>query len=200
VKRWLLLCIVFLLFSVHAFNQKRFGKIIQFSGYLLTADSLVGIPSAHLIITNRGIVAETDASGGFEFATYEGDTLHFAATDFIPVNYIVPSALEGNTYSILQPLTKSDDYLTPTFCFPWRQEGFVKHMEHGDPGPKTKEQIANENNLKRERAASGYKYSNQAAAPESIFNLSAWAQFLKSWENGDFKKKVGTGNSPTLRR
>jgi hypothetical protein len=42
--------------------------------------------------------------------------------------------------------------------------------------------------LTRQNLVTEYQYSGQYK-PQNIFNPIAWAQFVKAWKRGDFKKK-----------
>ena len=74
---------ILLLLAVYAqpFAQKA-DRLIQFSGYALTADSLMGVPFAHITIVNRGRVATAGPDGFFSFAARESDTLYFTCIGF----------------------------------------------------------------------------------------------------------------------
>ncbi len=72
-------------FSMQVSAQaKKLGKVIQFSGYALTSDSLMGIPFVHVTILNRGRVATAGPDGFFSFAAVEGDTLYFTNVGYRP--------------------------------------------------------------------------------------------------------------------
>jgi len=197
---------------MQVFGQKKDVRIIQFSGYVLTADSLIGIPFAHITILNRSRVAAAGPDGYFSFAAVEGDTLYFTSVGFRPAVYIIPSKLEGDKYSVIQPMTRSSSYLPTTYIFPWRREDFHEVFMETHP-PETLTEIAKKN-LDRERlVAAGAKLEpdgreqgeralqNRSAqtyyygqvAPQNIFNPLAWAQFIQAWKNGEFKQK---GSSP----
>lgn len=75
MKYYVLLFIT--LFGV-AKAQDISDEIIQFSGYILTPDTLMGIPFASIKIsgTNRGTMSNEE--GFFSFAAKEGDTILFS--------------------------------------------------------------------------------------------------------------------------
>lgn len=189
-----------------AFGQKKDQKVIQFSGYALTADSLMGVPFAHITIMNRGRVATAGPDGFFSFAALEGDTLYFTSVGFKPSVYIIPTKLETDKISVVQLMAKSEVYLRETWIFPWKdfRQAFLDYRPPVDKLERAKR------NLERERlAALGEKleYDGQEAAensimqqsatryyygqtpPQNIFNPLAWAEFIKAWKRGDFKKK-----------
>jgi len=200
--------ILLLAITLQVFGQKKDVRVIQFSGYVLTADSLMGVPFAHVTIMNRGRLATAGPDGYFSFAAVEGDTLYFTCVSYKPSVYIIPKKLETDKFSIIQLMSRSDVYLRPTYIFPWRREDFHEVFLETHP-PETDMDRA-KRNLDRERlAAAGAKLEpdgqeaaqqnlrNRSAqtyyygqvAPQNIFNPLAWAQFIQAWKNGDFKKK-----------
>lgn len=208
VKRYKAIAILLLAVSLQAFAQKRDVKVIQFSGYVLTADSLMGVPFAHVTILNRGRLATAGPDGYFSFAAVEGDTLYFTSVGFKPSVYIIPSKLETDKFSVIQILTKSNIYLPVTYIFPWRREDF--HQVFLETHPPEDDIDRAKRNLDHERLAAlgakiepdGQEAAQQSlrntsaktyyygqTAPQNIFNPLAWAQFIQAWKNGDFKKK-----------
>lgn len=201
--------------TLQVLGQKKEVRVIQFSGYVLTADSLMGVAFAHVTIMNRGRLATAGPDGYFSFAAVEGDTLYFTCVGYKPSVYIIPNKLETDKFSIIQLMTRSSIYLGPTYIFPWRREDFHEVFLETHP-PETELDRAKKN-LDRERlAAAGAKLEpdgveasqqslrNRSAqnyyygqtAPQNIFNPLAWAQFIQAWKNGDFKKKNDPDPTP----
>ncbi len=201
---------VLFLLAVYAqpFAQKA-DRLIQFSGYALTADSLMGVPFAHITIVNRGRVATAGPDGFFSFAARESDTLYFTCIGFTPVMYIMPAKLENDKFSVIQVMTKSDVYLPNTIIYPWGSrdnfhEAFMDLQLPDDDIQRARR------NMDRERLAelgekleldggeagsrslrmnSAKTYYYGQTPPQNIFNPLAWAEFIRSWKRGDFKKK-----------
>lgn len=191
-----------------AFAQKV-DRLIQFSGYALTADSLIGVPFAHITIMNRGRVATAGPDGFFSFAAREGDTLYFTSVGFTPVQYIIPAKLEQDKFSVIQMMTKNDYNLPVTIIYPWggRDNFPLAFMELRLPDDDLQRA---KKNMDRERLAqlgerleqdggeasslalrntSAKTYYYGQTAPQNIFNPLAWAEFIRAWKRGDFKKK-----------
>ncbi len=202
--------------TLQVMAQKKDVRVIQFSGYVLTADSLMGVPFAHVTIMNRGRLATAGPDGYFSFAAVEGDTLYFTCVGYKPSVYIIPVKLETDKFSIIQLMAHSNVYLPTTYIFPWRREDFHEVFLETHP-PETDLDRARKN-LDRERLAAlgakiepdGVEASQQAlrgrsaqtyyygqTAPQNIFNPLAWAQFIQAWKNGDFKKKNDGGSGVT---
>lgn len=184
-------------------------KLITFSGYALTADSLMGVPFAHITILNRGRIATAGPDGFFSVAVATGDTLYFTSIGFKPSVYIIPENLTTDKYSVIQLMSKSDIYLRETFIYPWGdRNGFAKYFKDLRLPDDDLERA--KRNLERERLAalgekleqdggeatnisirntSAQTYFYKQAPAQNIFNPLAWAEFIKAWKNGDFKKK-----------
>ena len=211
MKKYKAIVLLLLAVTLHAFGQRKDVKVIQFSGYVLTADSLMGVPFAHVTVLNRGRLATAGPDGYFSFATAEGDTLYFTCVGYKPSVYIIPSKLETEKFSIVQLMTRNNVYLPNTYIFPWSRENFHEVFLETHP-PETDLERAKKN-LDREtlraagaklepdgteaaqqslrnRSAQTYYYGQ--VAPQNIFNPLAWAQFIQAWKNGDFKQKNNT--------
>jgi hypothetical protein len=207
VKRLLLTGFIMCVLLSAAVAQKDL-KVIQFSGYALTSDSLMGIPYTHITIVNRGRVAQSGPDGFFSFTAVLGDTLYFTCVGFQPVMYVVPKTMDGDKFSVIQLMTKSDIYLPSTIIYPWGDKSNF-HQAFLDTHPPEDDLDRAKRNLERERlAALGQKLESDATeagerslanrsttnyyygqvAPQNIFNPLAWAEFIKAWQNGQFKK------------
>lgn len=183
-------------------------KLIQFSGYAMSADSLMGVPFAHITITNRGLAATAGPDGFFSFAAHEGDTLLFTSVGYKPMVYIIPINLETEKFSVIQLMTKTDYYLPETLILPWRREDFGTVFINTKPPTDDLERA--KRNLEREKLAelgarlerdayegtsialrqtSAKNYYYGQTPPQNIFNPLAWAEFIRAWKRGDFKKK-----------
>lgn len=193
---------------VSSFSQKK-DRLIQFSGYALTADSLMGVPFAHITILNRGRVATAGPDGFFSFAAHEADTLYFTCVGFSPVMYIIPEKLESDKFSVIQMMTKSDIYLPNTIIYPWGgREQFPQAFK--DLRLPDDDLQRAKRNMDRERLAelgeklemdggeatnialrnsSARTYYYRQNPPQNIFNPLAWAEFIRAWKRGDFKKQ-----------
>lgn len=193
---------------ISSFAQK-IDRLIQFSGYALTADSLMGVPFAHITILNRGRVATAGPDGFFSFAAREADTLYFTCIGFTPVKYVIPEKLESEKFSVIQMMTKSEVYLPNTIIYPWgdrsnfRQAFLDTHLPDDDIQRAKKnmdrerlaelgerlEQDGGEATSLALRNSSAKTYYYGQTPPQNIFNPLAWAEFIRAWKRGDFKKK-----------
>ncbi|MES2622088.1 MAG: carboxypeptidase-like regulatory domain-containing protein [Bacteroidota bacterium] len=208
MKKTYTILLLFLACYGSLFSQKK-DRLIQFSGYALTADSLMGVPFAHITILNRGRVATAGPDGFFSFAAHEGDTLYFTCIGFSPVRYIIPEKLESEKFSVIQMMTKSDIYLPNTIIYPWGgREQFPQAFK--DLRLPDDDLQRAKRNMDRERLAelgeklemdggeatnialrnsSAKTYYYRQNPPQNIFNPLAWAEFIRAWKRGDFKKQ-----------
>lgn len=202
------LLLLLFLFTTALNAQLAQMKLIQFSGYAMSADSLMGVPFAHITITNRGLAATAGPDGFFSFAAHEGDTLLFTSVGYKPMVYIIPVNLETEKFSVIQLMTKTDYYLPETLILPWRREDFGTVFINTKPPTDDLERA--KRNLEREKLAelgarlerdayegtsislrqtSAKNYYYGQTPPQNIFNPLAWAEFIRAWKRGDFKKK-----------
>ena len=184
-------------------------SVVQLYGIVMTADSLKGIPAVSVVIKgqNRGTI--TNDQGVFSIVVLKGDEIEFSSIGYKPKLVSIPRNLEGNQQSIIQLLVEDTVYLPATIIKrrPTRQEferDFVNSKVSDDD-----QTIAQKNtNAATLRALSSIypsdgreatnSYLRQAATrayyagqtpPQNIFNPLAWAEFIKAWKRGDFKKK-----------
>lgn len=184
-------------------------SVVQLYGVVMTADSLQGIPAVSVVIKgqNRGTI--TNERGVFSIVVLKGDQVDFSSIGFRPKTVQIPKELKGNQYSLIQ-LMVTDTVFLPATIIKQRvsreqfERDFVKTQIPDDDI-----EIARSNNnvatrrilmatlpadgreassqYMRQRASKLY-YSGQVA-PQNIFNPFAWAEFIKAWKRGDYKRK-----------
>jgi hypothetical protein len=190
-------------------QNEQDSKLIQFSGVTITADSLNPVPFTKVIVRNTARGTVTDNYGYFSFVAHKNDTVVFSAMGYKRVSFIIPDTITKQRYSLIQLMTADTLILTPAFIFPWPTlEDFKRAFINADI-PDDEIEIARKNlsaaKIKMyaaEMAPDGrenYTYSmqNQSAKlyyfgqqqPFTIFNPFAWAQFIKAWKEGKFKRK-----------
>ena len=175
----------------------------------MTADSLKGVPLASVVVKgqNRGTI--TNNQGVFSIVVLKGDIIEFTSVGYKPKTITVPKDIEGNQYSVIQLMVTDTIFLAATIikARPTREQferEFLKTIV-----PDDNLEIARKNNDESQRrilmaalprdgkeAASNYlskqaskSYYAGQAPTQNIFNPFAWAEFIKAWKRGDFKKK-----------
>jgi hypothetical protein len=190
----------------------RYKDAIQFTGKVVTSDDdgeVVPLPYTNIAVmgTNRGTVSEVD--GYFSFVALKGETIVFSRVGFKDVNFKIPDTLKSDLYSWIQIMSVDNVLLPEVVIFPWpSREHFKQDLLAMDISNELREQ-ARKNlaaNVLRElkyavpadgREASNLIFretANKAVyngqiAPQRIFDVFAWKQFIQAWKRGDFKKK-----------
>jgi hypothetical protein len=199
-----------LFFTFSSLKAQEGRKVVQFSGYVLTPDSLIGIPfvTVHIKKSNKGTIS--DPQGFFSFAGQAGDTIHFSSIGFEETYYVIPDHLQSNKYSIIKLMAQSEIFIDTVTIYPWpskdmfRQAFLSLQLEDTDIDRAMRNlereylkemgemmtMDANENADHYLRTqAQKYYYAGGQVPPQNIFNVFAWAQFIEAWKRGDFKKK-----------
>jgi hypothetical protein len=207
-----LIVIFCLLSTLQLFSQDNKSQVIQFSGVVVTMDEfgeMVPLPYTTISIqgTNRGTYAETD--GFFSVVAEVGDTIVFSRIGFETIKHSVPDTLEDNFYSWYQIMTKDNVLLPEAVIYPWPSKEhykieFLALDVSNELRQRAKENLAKEileqmtmavpadggeaYSLAMKQQVQEFKYSGQYK-PQNIFNIASWAQFVKAWKRGDFKRK-----------
>ncbi len=204
---------VFLIFlapiAAHAQFESFKDSVVQLYGVVMSADSLMPVPSASIMIKgqNRGTISSFD--GVFSIVALKGDVVVFTSIGYKPISVTIPTNLVGNQHSIIQLMVTDTVYLPATIIKPrLTREQFERDFIN-NPVPDDQIAIAQKNtnaqtrrilmatlpsdgreasNLYLRQQAQKMSYAGQIA-PQNIFNPFAWNEFIKAWKRGDFKKK-----------
>lgn len=184
-------------------------KLIQFSGVVLTADSLQPIPFGSVIIRNARRGTLTDFYGFFSFVAMKGDTIDFQNLGYKTASYIIPNTLDDNHYSIIQVMIRDTINLRETVVYPWPSKEEFKRafVQLNIPDNDMKRaqrnfELASVKEIQEQVAWDGsvnYKMALQQRTTQlynagqypsiSLLNPLAWASFIQAWKDGAFKKK-----------
>ena len=210
--RTLLLPLVLLVALLSVFEsqaQEDKRKLIQFSGVLLTADSLESVPFANILIKNSRRGTISDYFGYFSFVAEPHDTIVFSYIGFKDSEFIIPDTLYSKNYSLIQMMSVDTILLQEAVIYPWPTKEQFRQAFLDLRLPEDDKQIAMRNlelTEMRERAemmgmdgSENFKFAMQQNAarlyyagqlpPNNLLNPLAWARFIKAWKNGDFKRK-----------
>lgn len=212
MKRFLLIFFVLgCLFThkAHAQFEAARDSVVQLYGIVMTADSLEGIPAVNITVKGQNRGTMTNNQGVFSIVVLKGDVVEFTHVSYKSKVITIPRNLEGNQHSVVQLMVKDTIYLPATIIRPRPtpqqfERDFVKTKVPDDDI-----EIARQNNSEAKRralmatvpgdggeatslqmrnAASRASYAGQMP-PQNIFNPAAWAEFIKAWKRGDFKRK-----------
>ena len=205
-----ILCGLACCLGVTAFAQKEVQRrLVQFSGVVVTGDSLLPVPfvSIGTMGSFRGTVS--DVFGYFSFVAQVGDTLGFAAVGFKRDYYVVPDSIHDTKYSMIHVLHPDTILLDPVMVTPWpSKEQFAQaflnlHLNEDDyqlamRNLSSAEVIQRLENMPSDpglsqqmtTAMANTRLYQQGGMPTiSLLNPIAWAQFMQAWRSGKFKKK-----------
>jgi hypothetical protein len=201
-----------LLSTVLAFAQPASTTqrdLIQFSGVVVTGDSLDPVPFASIMVkdSHRGTVS--DVYGYFSFVAQEGDTLQFAAVGFKRGQFVVPTDLPENKYSMIHQLYPDTILLGTANVYPWptkeqfadaflnmqlAEDDYLRAMRNLSPS----QMIQQMEDMPPDPTGAYQslamldqtKIYNQGMMPTiNLMNPIAWAQFIQAWKAGAYKKK-----------
>lgn len=203
--------LIFLLFSASlVFAQpKADRRLVQFSGVVVTGDSLEPVPFASILTKGsyRGTIS--DVYGYFSFVAQAGDTVEFAAVGFKRGSYVIPDSLKESKYSMIHVLMPDTVMLRPLEVYPWPskeqfREAFMalnlsdneyqralKHLNSAEAIQRM-ENLPPDAGLAAHYQASidNTRIYNQGMAPTvNLFNPIAWAQFIQAWRSGKLKQQ-----------
>lgn len=185
------------------------SRLIQFSGVVVSSDSLQPIPFANVMIRNARRGTITDFYGFFSIVAMKGDTIDFQSVGYKTAGYILPDSLNDQHYSIIQVLMLDTIELKEFVVHPWpsRDEFKRAFVELGLPDSdlrraqrnfemtairEIQEQVAFDGSI-------NYKFSQVQRQTQlysagqypsiSVLNPLAWASFIQAWKDGAFKRK-----------
>jgi len=201
--------IIVLMFPILLTAQVADSLLVQFSGVVVTADSLVPVPFATVGIKSQWRGTITDFYGFFSLVAQKKDTIEFSALGFKKMKYIIPDTLKQNHYSLIQMMSRDTITLHEAVIYPWPTKEQFKSAFMALRVPDDAMSRAQKNLSRHEMAQAGKKIkmdgqANQMYAqtqeqsrlyyagqlpPNNWLNPIAWAQFIQSWKNGDFNKK-----------
>lgn len=188
-------------------NAQR--DLIQFSGVVVTGDSLESVPFVSIMVKDsyRGTVS--DVYGYFSFVAMEGDTLQFAAVGFKRGQFVVPMELPENKYSMIHQLYPDTILLGTANVYPWptkeqfndaflnmqlAEDDYLRAMRNLSPA----QMIQQMEDMPPDPTGAYQslamldqtKIYNQGMMPTiNLMNPIAWAQFIQAWKAGAYKKK-----------
>lgn len=201
---------ILMLFAVTAQAQRTSDDdLIQFSGVVVTGDSLEAVPFVNVIIAESHRGTMSDVNGYFSFVAQKGDSITFSAVGFRRQGIILPDTLTENKYSMIQMLHPDTIELAETVIYPWPtraqfREAFLALDLPETDAERALRNLAQADMIQRREAmpadgSENFKYQMQnyqnriyyagQAPPMNIFNPIAWSKFIQAWRDGAFKKR-----------
>lgn len=182
-------------------------KVIQFSGVVLSRDSLKSVPFVNVTVRNTSRGTVTDFWGFFSFAIQKNDTIEFSCVGFKKTRMIIPDTIKRLQYYTVIPLTPDTIYLKTVEIKPWPpleqfKQVFLQKKVPDDLLERAKK------NLNREDMKMAFKHAPMGASmnfnnvmqqsydrtyyngqypPMRLLDPIAWSKFIKAWQNGELK-------------
>lgn len=189
--------------------QSQNHNLVQFSGVVVTGDSLQPIPYSSIVVRGsfRGTIS--DYGGFFSFVAQMGDTIDFSAVGFKKSSFVIPDTLNTDRYSLIKIMSSDTVLLKEAVIYPWPtkeqfRQAFLSLRVPDDDLERAKRNMALEEmrelmvslpmdgsgNYKAmmvERLNKTYMAGQYPGI--NLLNPIAWAQFIEAWQRGDFKRK-----------
>ena len=189
--------------------KKYTDSVVQLYGVIMTADSLRALSDASVVVVGKGRGTITNSQGVFSIAVMKGDQIEFSTIGYKSKTIFVPTNLEGNEFSIVQLLVDDTAYLPGTIIRPRPNRAQFERDFINTDIPFDQYEIARQNTEEskrrillsslpkdgREAVTYSLKQTGNRAyyagqtPPMNIMNPFAWAEFIKAWKRGDFKKR-----------
>ena len=203
-----LLLAILLFYCVTAVKSQEDKDLIQFSGVVVDGDSLQPLSFTTILIKNSRRGTISDYYGFFSFVAQPNDTIEFSSVGYKKARFVIPDTLTTNRYSIIQLLFKDTIWLSEAVVYPWPtreqfKEAFMSLNVPDDDLERARKNL--EMAEMRERSeimgmdgSENYKwqmnqyqtrlYYNNQLPPNNLMNPIAWAQFIRAWKEGKFKR------------
>lgn len=184
-------------------------EVVQFSGLVVTGDSLSPIPftTVYRARDNKGTV--TDVRGFFAIPALKGDTIRFSSVGYASTQFVIPDTLTANRYNVVQYLSRDTIFINTTYIYPWntkekmKQEILALNLDDDatERARKNLESIMLYNRMAEVGmdGSENFKYSMLQQSqrisyagqvpPQNIFSPVAWAQFIQAWKDGAYRRR-----------
>ncbi len=193
--------------SALAQTPKKDEGYIQFTGMVLSADSLQPLSYTVIVIpgTRRGTV--TDYNGYFTIVAKRGEKLVFELLGYMRSEFLITYSITGYKYSMVKLLAPDTMFLPEIVISPLpdRQlfdQYFVKtdiadsdldrardNLERQALRDELLSMDGQENqHYYMQKQVQKFYYAGQMQ-PMNLLSPIAWSEFIKAWKRGDFKKK-----------
>jgi len=184
-------------------------ELVQFSGVIVTADSLQPVSFANIYNVNSRYGTSADFFGFFSFVARTNDTIVFSAVGFKKSTFVIPDSIYGNRYSMIKVMTSDTILLSEAVIYPWPtleqfRDAFVNmkipddDLEIARKNLEAAEIYERSLNMPMDGAMNYRNYIDQHTSklyyygqlpPNNLLNPFAWAQFIKAWREGKFSRK-----------
>lgn len=204
----LLTLVVLSLIITSSFGQNGRDKdLIQFSGVVVSSDSLQPVPFCDVYIRNAHRGTTSDYNGYFSFVAKKKDVIEFTALGYKKAIFIIPDTITRDRYSLIQAMSSDTIFLSESVIYPWPsveqfREAFIKLKVPDDEYELARKNLAQAEmkerakNYKMDASMNYRNYIDKQTSklyyvgqlpPNNLLNPFAWAQFIKMWREGKLK-------------
>lgn len=215
MKKLLLYILFVLTTTLFGHNAQAQGqqKAIIFTGVVVAGKSTDRLPGAYIFIPKAGRGTLTNATGYFSIPVFPGDSIVYSYVGYKTQYHIIPRNYNAETYSAIIAMQESVTMLAEVRVYPYATEEEFKKafLELRLPDQADRDALAKMTNtdyINRlaqqlpNNAQTNYRYTmdqqlfgRESAANKGFattfpfLNPFAWANFIKSVQNGDLKQK-----------
>lgn len=118
MRKWISILSLFTCISLRA-QVATTDSLIQFSGLVMTSDSLMAVPYAGIWSLTRNNGTTCDYNGFFSFVAAKGDSIRISALGYKDQVFTIPGDLTDTRYSVIQLLTRDTIFVAETIIYPW---------------------------------------------------------------------------------
>lgn len=197
------------LFPASLAAQDSTAQVVQFSGIVVTGDSLLPVPFTAVYRQEAKRGTSTDYTGFYSMPVMTGDTIVFSNIGFRPEVFVVPQTVKDGRISLVKQLVRDTLSIPTAFVYPWptpeqfRAEFLSLNLRDNEAeiGRQNLESILLYDRMIYIGSDSGESfkiamnqqaqklYANGQLPQQNLFNPIAWAQFLKALGSGDLKRQ-----------
>ena len=191
---------IFLLsFSSYSQNEDP----INITGVILDAENMEPIPFTSVLIGDGRSGTVADNSGYFSFLAYPGDSITFRSVGYQKSSFVIPSLLEGKTYSLIELMVRENvlldeitvyplpdvDYFTSTIV---RKELTDTQKKQLNDFKKDLDNIVSEQNRRNGPYYDQWRYARLyemtgLVPPNNFLNPMTWSNFIRDWKENNKK-------------
>ena len=209
IKHKILFLCIFCTSFVALWAQQYDTTLVQLTGVALQSGTKNTVPFVSVNVRGTSRSAIATPFGFFSIVARKGETIQIFGIGYRVKSYTLPKNLKGNTHFVTLSL-EIDEVALPealVIGIPSREnfksdflalntESTLEARIRENLDPERVELIRNSMRMDgtentayylRQQAAKTY-YTGQSA-PQNIFNVFAWGEFMKAVKRGDFKKK-----------
>jgi hypothetical protein len=190
-------------------QTKDDSDLVQFTGFVLTADSSKTIPFTTIRIMGSSRGTYSDMQGYFSFVAKRSDVILFTCIGYEPRYFNMPNQSNATKFKsvvtlkldsfvmeeaiiISQPTAEQLDYMFTRVKLPYDDYMIAQNNLRRKPLADQAASLDNDGYTNAKWNFTEYAnkaYYNGQPQPIPVLDIFAWGKFLKALEKGDLKRK-----------